>query len=67
MVSKHTLKFKDLNCYKCAEKIKNELLKISYISQINVDVLNQKLDLELNNSSNLEMKIELMIWRRMKL
>ena len=58
MVSKHTLKFKDLNCYKCAEKIKNELLKISYISQINVDVLNQKLDLELNNSSNLDRKLE---------
>ena len=58
MVSKHTLKFKDLNCYECAEKIKNELLKISYISQINVDVLNQKLDLELNNSSNLDRKLE---------
>lgn len=58
MISKHTLKFKDLNCYKCAEKIKNELLKISYISQINVDVLNQKLDLELNNSSNLDRKLE---------
>lgn len=52
-----TLSFKDLNCSKCAEKIKNELSKTSYISNVNVDVLNQKLHLEFNDASNINQKI----------
>lgn len=58
MISKYILKFKDLNCYKCVEKIKNELLKISYISDVDINVLNQKLELNINDSTDLERKLE---------
>lgn len=46
---RHTLRIKDLNCYKCADKIKNEVLKIDNVSGINIDILNQKINLELKN------------------
>lgn len=58
MISKYILKFKDLNCYKCVEKIKNELLKISYISDVDINILNQKLELSINDSTDLEKKFE---------
>ena len=53
MTSKEILNFKNLNCYDCAGKIKNELLNVSYISDVNIDILNQKMTLEFNNTSNL--------------
>lgn len=58
MTSKHIIKFRDLNCVKCVEKIKNELKKFSYISEVNIDVFNQKMELNINESEDLNEKIE---------
>ncbi len=58
MPSKQILKFKSLNCYNCADKIKKEILKISYVSDVKIDVLNQKLELEINDTSDLNEKID---------
>ena len=55
---KHTLKFKNLNCYDCAGKIKNEILRKSFVSNVNIDIVNQKMTLEFKDNSNVEEKIQ---------
>ena len=52
-MNNHTLKFKNMNCYECAGKIKNELLKLSYISKVDIDVLTQNLNLEFKDTLNI--------------
>ena len=57
-MNNHTLKFKNMNCYECAGKIKNELLKLSYISKVDIDVLTQNLNLEFKDTSNISQKLQ---------
>lgn len=52
MNSRHTLRIKDLNCYKCADKIKNEVLKLNNVAKIDIDILKQKVNLELKDDPN---------------
>lgn len=54
----HTLKFKNMNCYDCADKIKTRLLKLNYISNVDIDVLNQKLNLEFIDDLNTQQRLE---------
>lgn len=57
-MNNHTLKFKNMNCYECAGKIKNELLKLSYISKVDIDVLTQNLNLEFKDTLNINQKLQ---------
>lgn len=57
MSFKTTLNFSNLNCYDCANKIKNELLKLPYVSNVNINILGQKMILEFTDSNKLEEKI----------
>lgn len=57
-MNNHTLKFKNMNCYECAGKIKNELLKLSYISKVDIDVLTQNLNLEFKDTLNISQKLQ---------
>lgn len=57
-MNNHTLKFKNMNCYECAGKIKNELLKLSYISKVDIDALTQNLNLEFKDTSNISQKLQ---------
>nr|WP_242821349.1 heavy metal translocating P-type ATPase [Candidatus Arthromitus sp. SFB-mouse] len=47
-----------MNCYECAGKIKNELLKLSYISKVDIDVLTQNLNLEFKDTLNINQKLQ---------
>ncbi len=53
-MSRHTLLIKDLNCYKCADKIKNEVSKVDGVSNIDIDILKQKINLELKESKDVD-------------
>lgn len=57
-MNNHTLKFKNMNCYECAGKIKNELLKLNYISKVDIDVLTQNLTLEFKDNLNINQKLQ---------
>ncbi len=40
------------------EKLKNELLKLSYISKVDIDVLTQNLNLEFKDTLNINQKLQ---------